>query len=214
MGRAPWWLPCAVYGPLAALGAGWSWLSRGSVLSAPPAPRFTDEPLSAALIGIALALLVTALTVLATRWLVAKTRWARALHATFRGALYGATSSRLLLLALSSAVAEELFFRAALLPSLARGTARSDPWLGLFASALIFGFVHISRGETYLGWALWASLMGIVFGLLFLASGSLLAPIVAHAAINYENMQYVCSYDPTVADSGRSSAQGAPFRRL
>jgi uncharacterized protein len=186
MGRSAWWLPWAVYGPLAVLGAGLSWITRGAVLSAPPGPRFSSELWSTQLLGVGLALLVTALTLHSTRWLVARTRWARTLRDTLRSALLGASRSRLFMLASLSAVAEELFFRAALLP-----------WLGVVVSSLVFGLLHVSARETYLGWMVWASVMGLVFAGLFLGSGNLLAPVLAHATINYENMQYLCSSAPT-----------------
>ncbi|HEY6880833.1 MAG TPA: CPBP family intramembrane glutamic endopeptidase [Polyangiales bacterium] len=186
MGRSAWWLPWAVYGPLAALGAALSWFSRGAVLSAPPGPRFSDEGWYAQLLGLGLALLVTVLTIHSTRWLVARTRWARTLRDSLRSALIGATRPRLFVLATLSAVAEELFFRAALMP-----------WLGVAVSSLLFGLLHVSARETYLGWMLWASVMGLVFACLFLGSGSLLAPMLAHATINYENMQYLCSSAPS-----------------
>ncbi|MEY4511236.1 MAG: hypothetical protein RLZZ450_3358 [Pseudomonadota bacterium] len=203
MGRSAWWLPWAVYGPLAALGAGLAYLLHGQVLHAPRGPRFSDHPSLALFGGLALAALVTLITVVSTRWLVARTTWARKLHGTLRAALLGATPQRLLLLAVASSVAEELFFRAALLP-----------WIGLFASSLVFGLLHVSSRETYLGWMLWASLMGAVFGVLFVGSGGLLAPIVAHAAINYENMRYLCSFDPTGIDRSQKPTHGPRARRL
>jgi hypothetical protein len=186
MGRSAWWLPWAVYGPLAAVGAVLSWLTRGAVLSAPPGPRFGNGLWSSQLFGLGAALLVTALTLRGTRWLVARTRWARTLRDSLRSALIGASRSRLLVLAVLSAVAEELFFRAALMP-----------WLGVAISSLVFGLLHVSARETYLGWMVWASLMGLVFAGLFVGSGSLLAPVLAHATINYENMQYLCSSAPS-----------------
>jgi uncharacterized protein len=186
MGRSAWWLPWAVYGPLAALGAGLSWLTRGAVVSAPPGPRFSGSAWAALILGLGLALIVTALTIRGTRWLVARTRWARTLRDSLRSALIGASRSRLLVLAILSALAEELFFRAALMP-----------WLGVAASSLVFGLLHVSARDTYLGWALWASVMGLVFAGLFVGSGSLLAPVLAHATINYENMQYLCSSAPS-----------------
>jgi membrane protease YdiL (CAAX protease family) len=203
MGRSVWWLPWAVYGPLAALGAALAWFLHGQVLRAPPGPRFLADGQLAQLVGMALALLVTWVTLGTTRWLVTHTRWARTLHGTLRAALFGATPQRLLLLAVCSAVAEELFFRAALLPL-----------VGVFASSLIFGLLHVSARETYLGWMLWASLMGAVFAGLFLGSGTLLAPIVAHAAINYENMRYLCAFDPTEVDIRRKPAHAPRTRRL
>lgn len=185
MGRSRSFLACAVYGALGAAGMCLARWQRGSVLSAPSGPRFSDDPLSALLIGLSLALLVTAATLRGTRWLVARTRWARSLHGTLRAALIGEPSRRLFVLAVSSAIGEELLFRAALVPL-----------LGVFGSALAFGALHVSGPDTYLGWMLWATLMGVVFAVLFLGSGSLWPAILAHAAINYENMHYLCNYDP------------------
>jgi hypothetical protein len=138
------------------------------------------------LFGLVLALIVTLLTIHSTRWLVARTRWARTLRDSLRSALIGASRSRLFVLASLSAVAEELFFRAALMP-----------WLGVAISSLVFGLLHVSSKETYLGWMVWASVMGLVFAYLFVGSGSLLAPMLAHATINYENMVYLCSSAPS-----------------
>jgi membrane protease YdiL (CAAX protease family) len=45
--------------------------------------------------------------------------------------------------------------------------------------------------------------MGALFGVLYEASGTLLAPVLAHALINYENMQYIIHYDPTPLDMDR-----------
>lgn len=202
------WLPWAVYGPLAALGAALSWLHRGQVLTAPTGgPRLSPDASASQLLGLALALAVALLTVLTTRWLVRHTRWARSLQGTLRAALLGASSRRLLLLALSSSIAEELFFRAALLPS-----------IGVLGSSLIFGALHNSASrDSQLPWMVWATLMGLVFGLLFVASGSLLAPLFAHAAINYENMHYLCNAEPaeTVRPRERSvDPHGERWRHL
>lgn len=203
MGRSPGWLPWALYLLLAALGAAVSWAYRGAIFAAPPGPRFADDPLTSLLVGYGLAVTAVVLTVRSTRTLVSRTRWARALHVHLRGLLLGNSGPRLLALALASSVAEELFFRAAVLP-----------FCGLLLSSVLFGLLHVSPRETVVGWMTWATLMGAVFGMLFVGSGTLLAPILAHAAINYENMQYICNYDPTPLDTRRSSPQGASSRRL
>jgi uncharacterized protein len=203
MGRSPWWLPWAVYVVLGGAGVGLAWGHRGAVWSAPAGPRFVQSPLVAQALGLAAALVVVLLTVRSTRLLVARTRWARTLHVYLRGVLLGTSAARLLGLACASAVAEELLFRAALLPM-----------CGLVASSLTFGLLHVSSRETRLGWMFWAALMGLVFGVLYVGSGSLLPPILAHAAINYENMQYICSYDPTPLDTRGPGLQSVGSRRV
>jgi membrane protease YdiL (CAAX protease family) len=160
----------------------------------------SDLPLQASTrfwLGILAALLTAAVTIWKTRWLVAQTPWARALHLTLRGSLLGATPAQLVLLAGTSACAEELFFRAWLGPS-----------LGFVSSSLLFGSLHGFRRERPFPVALWSFGMGLVFSGLYLASGTLLAPILAHCVINYENMQYICNYDPTPLDMDRYSVSG------
>jgi membrane protease YdiL (CAAX protease family) len=72
-----------------------------------------------------------------------------------------------------AAVGEELFFRGLLLP-----------WIGLVPSSLLFGLLHVSSRESWLYYGLTAAVIGAGFGLLFLWTGSLVAPMIAHAAYN------------------------------
>jgi membrane protease YdiL (CAAX protease family) len=201
------WLSCAAHVALGASSALWLSLTRGALLAAPSDESFSSLlPEAASLLarastrlwlGMGVALLTAVFTVRATRTLVSHTRWARALHITLRGALLGARPSQMLLLAGSSACAEELFFRALL-----------GPGLGFVNSAILFGILHGLRRENPLPVALWSFGMGLAFSGLYLASGTLLAPILAHCVINYENMQYICNYDPTPLDMDRFSVSG------
>jgi membrane protease YdiL (CAAX protease family) len=77
-------------------------------------------------------------------------------------------------------VAEALSFRGLLVPA-----------FGLVVSSLAFGALHQLGGRVGWAWAGWATVMAFVFGLLFLATGSLLGPIVAHAAINVANLRFI-----------------------
>lgn len=190
MGSGPWWVAWAVYGPMAIVGAGWAYVSRGAVLSPAGEPWFGARYAGA--VGLCLGAALALGTILATRVLVVHTRWARELHLTLRAALVGTSPRRVAQLALLSGISEELLFRSALAPS-----------LGIVASSLLFGLMHIAPRGIYLAWALWASVMGMAFAVLFEASGTLLAPILAHVLINYENMQYIIHYDPTPLDSDR-----------
>jgi membrane protease YdiL (CAAX protease family) len=187
-----------VYGPMGAIGACWAYWSRAAVFRAPgAAEKVSQDPWSLGVwcvIAIVLAIAVVAIT----RWLVQRTQWARRLHLALRGPLLGLTPSRIALLSLLSATGEELFFRAALTPS-----------VGLWASALIFGLCHATPDVGGPSWSIWAFVMGLVFGALFLASGSLLPSMLAHALINHENMHYICNYDPTPLDIDRLTTQGS-----
>ena len=55
---------------------------------------------------------------------------------------------------------------------------RTSLWLAAAAAGLLFGAGHWLSAS----YALLASLIGAYLGILFLVSGNLLAPIVAHAA--------------------------------
>ncbi len=79
----------------------------------------------------------------------------------------------LVLVALFSGVGEEVFFR---------GAVQQE--FGLLIASAAFGLAHIGPDRRYLLWTAWAVLAGVVFGLLFVWTGGLLAPIVAHAAHN------------------------------
>jgi membrane protease YdiL (CAAX protease family) len=192
MASGPFWLAWAVYLPMAAFAALWAYWTRGSVLSLDQAPWLSPDRRFAAIFGLVLGLGIAVATVASTRLLVSRTAWARELHLTLRAALLGLPAGRVAQLALLSSVSEELLFRGALMPT-----------LGLWGSSLLFGVLHVSPRGTYFAWALWALVMGLLFGALFAASGTLLAPILAHALINYENMQYIIHYDPTPLDKSR-----------
>jgi len=72
--------------------------------------------------------------------------------------------------------AEELFFRG-MLQTLAMQAL--PPLLGFTAVALVFGFYHRAAGFP-LPFLILASAGGVLFGLLFLASSSILVPILVH----------------------------------
>lgn len=189
-----WWLPWAVYLPMGAAGAAWASLAHGSAWKHPLASGLLPSGALGGLVAALSAFVVAAVTVALTRVLVTRTIWARQLHLELRGTLIGTSTGQIAILALTSALGEELFFRAAL-----------QPTLGLAATSVLFGVVHVAPNGNWLTWAVWASVMGLVFGLLYRLTGTLLAPALAHALINYENMQYICNYDPTPLDSaGRS----------
>lgn len=80
------------------------------------------------------------------------------------------------------AFGEELFFRGWLQPVLA---TRLGPWIGVLLTSALFAVAHAVNRK--LGMAAFANdmLAGLVFGLLALRSGGLLAPFAAHFAWNW-----------------------------
>lgn len=192
MGSSAWWLPWAMYMPMGAVGLAWALLGRGEVVHPAGRPWLSEQSSIALMAGLVLAGIVTLATVFATRVLVERARWARELYDLLRAPLLGLSRARLITLAVLSAAGEELFFRGAL-----------QPTVGLVAASVAFGLVHVSPRGTGVAWTLWACVMGFVFGALFEASGHLIVPMLAHALINYANMQYMCGGDPTLLDTPR-----------
>jgi membrane protease YdiL (CAAX protease family) len=151
------------------------------------------------LLSLGLGVLLAAVTALATRELVRRFRWARALHEGLRPAVQTAGNTALYLVAVASATGEEFLFRGLLVPS-----------LGVIASSLLFGAVHQMRGRARWAWMAWATVMGLLFGVLFAATGSLAGPLVAHAAINHYNLRFLRDAPITAA---RPATLGGLLRR-
>jgi membrane protease YdiL (CAAX protease family) len=132
------------------------------------------------LLSLGLGVLLAAFTALATRELVRRFRWARALHHGLRPAVQAAGNPALGLVAIASATGEEFLFRGLLVPV-----------VGVIASSIVFGAVHQMRGRARWAWMAWATVMGLLFAVLYAATGSLAGPLVAHAAINHHNLRFL-----------------------
>lgn len=124
-------------------------------------------------IGIAAGLLVVWLSHLFTR----RTDWGQNLARQLAAALGHLSLPQCLLLAVASGIGEEFFFRGAL-----------QPVVGLAWASLLFGLMHIGPGRDWLPWTGFALIMGVIFGALFVLTGNLLAPVLAHAVINGVNL--------------------------
>jgi membrane protease YdiL (CAAX protease family) len=153
---------------------------------------------AAVLLSVGLGVCLGATTVAASRIMVRRAAWARALHAALRPAVHGAGTGGLLALAVASAVGEELLFRGLLLQL-----------VGLVVSSLVFGALHQIRGPARWAWMGWATVMGLLFGGIFAATGSLIGPIAGHALINGANLRFLRDNDP----SPRPRALGGLLRR-
>jgi membrane protease YdiL (CAAX protease family) len=77
-------------------------------------------------------------------------------------------------LAALSSVAEELFFRGALMPL-----------INVWGQALVFGLLHPAPRKAW-SYTVFTGVAGLIFGLATLYSGSLLPAIVAHFVINLQ----------------------------
>ena len=132
------------------------------------------------LLGIAVGLLV----VLLTRMAVRRFSWARLMHRDFRSVLGPTQSREILILALASAIGEELLFRGAL-----------QPWIGIWPQAAVFALLHIGPGVRFLPWTASAFALGIGFGYMVEWTGDLGGPIAAHFVINYLNLHFITRVD-------------------
>src|SRR5690606_31272854 len=112
--------------------------------------------------------------------LVKKTNWAKMLHEELRPSVTGMPLAGIVAVAVFSALGEEILFRSVLQTS-------TNVWI----QALVFGLAHQLPGRSRWTWVLWAMIMGLIFGFLFEATGSLLGPIVAHATINGMNLRFL-----------------------
>jgi membrane protease YdiL (CAAX protease family) len=133
-------------------------------------------------------------TVAGTRFTVKRYAWAKRLHLDLRPIAHGLGFGPIVLVACFSSLGEELLFRGLL-----------QPWLGLLPTAVVFGIVHYMPGEARWVWVTWATAVGLAFGAIFQATGSLLGAVVAHALINAVNLTYLRDHDPMarLAGAGR-----------
>lgn len=173
-------LAVMVYGAMTFCALLVAWARGVSAVRMPAEVPELDSLAGSLALGGALA----ALTIASTRLLVLRTQWGKTLREDFRALLADATPSDTLWLALLSSVGEELLFRGALLP-----------WWGLVASSLAFGVLHVGPSRRFLGWTLWASVLGALLGAIVEATGRIEGAIVAHAAINGVNLRFVLAFD-------------------
>ena len=183
--RGPAPLALAVYGALSLLTVGVAYARGKSPIDLDLDSTWLELPdWSHHLVSIGGGIVLAALTVGASRAFVKRWGWAKMLHADLRPAVRDAGDGTIVVLGLASGIAEELFFRGLLVPA-----------FGVIVSSIAFGGLHQLRGRVGWIWAGWAAVMGLLFGSLFLATGSLIGPIVAHASINVMNLRFLRDTD-------------------
>jgi len=168
-------LAVVAYGLLAAIALAWNgWAGRPwAYLDTAAASRGVDWGRD-----LAAGLAAAAAVIATSQILTARTRWGAALAEELARALGPLSLFECAALAALSGFAEEAFFRGALQPRLG--------WLG--ASAL-FGVAHFAPRRALWPWTGFALLAGLLLGALFAATGNLVAPVAAHAAINAVNLR-------------------------
>ncbi len=178
--ESQWRLAALIYLALSLLALGLTLVVREGRPLEHPAPWLLLSLSQALSLSALLGALFAAAVVLSTRVFVAHFAWARRLQDELSPFARGLGVGPVLLLALLSSAAEELFFRALL-----------EPALGLVLSSLLFGLAHQARGQVRWIWSLWAAAVGLGLGLIFRLSGSLVGPLLAHASVNAINLLFL-----------------------
>ena len=111
-------------------------------------------------------------------------------------AFAGIGAREVVVISLAAGIGEELLFRGVL-----------QPELGLIPASLIFGVLH-TGGRGTLAFGCWVTLMGAALGWLAVATGGLLAPIVAHALYDAAALAYIRGGRECAAVAGRESRPG------
>ena len=88
--------------------------------------------------------------------------------------LAGASPGGIVLVSLMAGIGEEVLFRGVIQAGLAD---RLPAWLAVGIAAVLFGVAH----WLTVSYAVFATLIGVYLGILFLVTGNLLAPAVTHA---------------------------------
>jgi membrane protease YdiL (CAAX protease family) len=143
-----------------------------------------------AMLGVGVGLVVVVLSAVLER----SAEWARRLSEAFADILGPLSMGQVFILALTSGIGEELFFRGFLQQWLSVsvfGGAYGE-WLGLAVASIIFGGVHVGpEPRTFLPWTLMAVVMGFALGGMYMYTGNVLAPILAHFTINFLNLSLI-----------------------
>lgn len=185
----------AFYAALAA--AGWFWRVQVDGVgpwSAEGGARF------GLLVSAALGLAVGLVLVWGSRVWTRRSAAGRTLHEALAEVVGGLAPWSCAVLALASGAGEEILFRGAL-----------QPRVGLLMASLLFGAAHFVPRPGLRVWSVFAAFAGAVFGLLFETTGSLVAPIVAHATVNGLNLHWIARGAPPtrspVGDAGFGDAR-------
>jgi len=130
-------------------------------------------------------------------WYLAQRYWssARRLEGDLRSVLGPITTEQAVALGLFSGIAEEVFFRGAMLSA----------W-GWIPATLIFALMHAGGRGLSVAWMLFAAVAGLIFAGLVLWRGALLSPILAHALVNAIQLRRLGRHDLSPGAPGNEPA--------
>lgn len=172
-------LSCA-YGALAIIGSALALAFVGTNPLVHPHPWLKLPPLAAASLSVSCGVAIAFGIVMLTRVTVARYEWAQRLHVDLQPVARRFDEREIWWVAALSSIGEELFFRSFLVPV-----------AGLAISTALFALLHQVRGPSRWVWTAWAGAVGLVLGVVFCLTGSLLGPIVAHMLVNATNLAFL-----------------------
>jgi membrane protease YdiL (CAAX protease family) len=156
----------------------------GGLFSQPPLETFTFD-ITAALIGVAATIPLLVLFYVLMRWPIGPMAPIRRFSLeVLCPVLSPCTVPDLGAISLLAGVGEEMLFRGTLQAALAR---ESNLWLGLLAASVLFGVLHAITPA----YAVMASVMGAYLGVLWLATGNILTPMIVHALYDFLVLWYL-----------------------
>jgi uncharacterized protein len=135
-------------------------------------------------VGAAIALVLVGVTYVLGRTL----RPFRMLARQFEEILGQLSHRQIIWIAALSGAAEEVAFRGTLQPWLG---SLLGPVPGLVITVLIFGMLHFVPDRIFVPWTVFALVVGLICGVLFLHYESVVAPVIAHALLNAINLELI-----------------------
>ena len=139
--------------------------------------RWHDEIHQQFEVDVLLGILIASLVIWISRYLSTHAQWSQKINQDFAEIFKDMPKYYLSMLAIMSAVCEEIIFRGFL-----------QSYWGLFWTSLAFGALHIPMQRHHWPWTISALIMGFVFGACYEWRATITAPLVAHFTINYFNL--------------------------
>jgi membrane protease YdiL (CAAX protease family) len=142
-----------------------------------------QNPLVSLVAGVSFGLMIVVISHALERYF----EWARRLNVDFASMLGKITWARAFGLAALSGVGEELLFRGFFQQGI-------EVWTGsvlasVTIAGLVFGAVHVGPDpRRFAAWTIMAVVLGWMIGVLYVWTGSVIAPIAAHFLINFLNL--------------------------
>ncbi|TNF23631.1 MAG: CPBP family intramembrane metalloprotease [Deltaproteobacteria bacterium] len=124
----------------------------------------------------------TGLAVVGLTWVTRNVPAMRRLSEELSPMVAGLDSAQIALMAVTSAIGEELMFRGGL-----------QPLIGFWPTVIVFGLAHGGLNRRLALWVVFAALAGILLGWLTVYTGNLLAPVVCHLTVNFWNLHAMAS---------------------